>query len=260
MDYVRQLEEFYSSLDYNNLSTNAIAVYSILLHIASKTKFLKEFNVANTTLTSKCSLTIKQLQNARNELITKKYIAYKKGRNQNDAPKYSISILYNDSDTKTGQAEGQALGQPHRQPVRQALGQPLGYINTLHYNTTLDLFFNYINNSAQDFFENGKDKINLQDKAIIVMHLKKLGIFVEDTRILEVFTEVKLLEIKIFYWAIKEIYFSAYKVYLNKLTYNNLCLRFLKAKEYVATEEGIDLERLIAYFIKCVQTELKEGK
>ena len=85
MDYVRQLEEFYSSLDYNNLSTNAIAVYSVLLHIASKTKFLKEFNVANTTLISKCSLTIKQLQNARNELITKKYIAYKKGRNQNDA-------------------------------------------------------------------------------------------------------------------------------------------------------------------------------
>ena len=52
MDYVRQLEEFYSSLDYNNLSTNAIAVYSVLLHIASKTKFLKEFNVANTTLIS----------------------------------------------------------------------------------------------------------------------------------------------------------------------------------------------------------------
>ena len=129
-----------------------------------------------------------------------------------------------------------------------------------HANSSNNLFFNYINNSAQDFFENGKDKINLQDKAIIVMHLKKLGVFVEDTRILEVFTEIKLLEIKIFYWAIKEIYFSAYRVYLNKLTYNNLCLRFLKAKEYVATEEGIDLERMIAYFIKCLQTELKEGK
>lgn len=47
---------------------------------------------------------------------------------------------------------------------------------------------------------------------------------------------------------------------LNKLTYNNLCLRFLKAKEYIASKEGIDLERVIAYFIKCLQTELKEEK
>lgn len=260
MDYVRQLREFYSNLNFNKLSTKAMALYQAILNIADGANWIKELSIANITLMSICNLSIKELQNARNELITKKYIAYKKGRNQNDAPKYSISILYNDSNTKIGQAEGQALGQPHRQPVRQALGQPLGYINTLHYNTTLDLFFNYINNNAQDFFENGKDKLNFQDKAIIVMHLKKLGIFIEDTRILEMFTEVKLLEIKIFYWAIKEIYFSAYKVYLNKLTYNNLCLRFLKAKEYVATEEGIDLERLIAYFIKCLQTELKEGK
>ena len=53
---------------------------------------------------------------------------------------------------------------------------------------------------------------------------------------------------------------SAITKYLAELTYNNLCLRFLKAKEYIATEEGIDLERLIAYFIKCLQTEIKEGK
>ena len=74
------------------------------------------------------------------------------------------------------------------------------------------------------------------------------------------FTVNKLIETKIFYWAIKELYFSSYRALLNKLTYNNLCLRFLKSKEYVASENGIDLERVIAYFIKCLQTELKEEK
>lgn len=259
MNYIEQLDEFYSSLDYQNLSTNAIATYLILLHIDSKTGFMNEFSVANTTLTSKCNITIKQLQNARNELIIKKYIIYKKGRNQNEAPKYHLIRLYKICDVEKGQPHGQAEGQPLGQPHGQAEVQPLGYINTLHYNTTLDLFFNYIN-SSDDFFENEKDKINLQDKAIIVMHLKRLGLYVEDESVLELFTSDNLIQLKIFYWVIKELHFSAYRTLLNKLTYNNLCLRFLKAKQYVSSNKGIDIERLISYFIKCLQGELKEGK
>ncbi len=209
---------------------------------------------------STCSLTLKELQNARNELINKKFLEYKKGRNQIETPKYYVSTLYELDKEKIGQPEGQAEGMAMVRPLRQAQGMTQGYINTLHYITTLDYFFNYINNSAQDFFESENDKINLQDKAIIVMHLKRLGILVEDQSILELFTENKLIETKIFYWAIKEIYFSSYRIFLNKLTYNDLCLRFLKSKEYVSNEHGIDVERLIPYFIKCIQTELKSQK
>lgn len=260
MDYKKQLDEFYSTLDYQNLSTNAIAVYLLLLHIDSKTGFMNEFSVANTTLTSKIKLTTKKLQNARSELIIKKYIVYKKGGNQNNAPKYQIIKLYKDSNIKNGQPHGQLERQLYGQPHRQPEGMTQGYINTLHYDTTLDLFFNYINNSTQDFFENGKDKINFQDKAIIVMHLKRLGIFVENEAIIEMFTENKLMETKIFYWTIKELYFSAYRKSLNNLTYNGLCLRFLKSKEYVTSNDGVDIERLIPYFIKCIQAEIKGEK
>ena len=187
MNYIKQLDEFYSSLDYQNLSTNAIATYLMLLNIDSKTGFMNEFSVANTTLISKCNLTIKKLQDARNELILKKYIVYKKGRNQNDAPKYQIIKLYKEEQLKIGQPQGYAHGQPYGQPQRQADGLAKGYINTLHFITTLDLFFNYINNSSQNFFENEKDKINLQDKAIIVMHLKRLRSFRRGFRYFRVF-------------------------------------------------------------------------
>lgn len=258
MDYVKQLREFYSNLNFNKLTTKAMVLYQAILNIADGANWIKELSIANITLMSICNLSIKELQNARNELITKKYITYKKGRNQNEAPKYVIPILYKDDNNKIGQPERQAQGQAFGQPQRHPAGMTMGYIYTLHYNTTLDLFFNYINNSAQDFFESEKEKINLQDKAIIVMQLKRLGIFVDNTEILELFTEENLIRTKIFYWVIKELYFSAYKILLNTLTYNDLCLRYLKSKEYVASEEGVDIERLIAYFIKCLQTELKE--
>lgn len=174
MDYEKQLEAFYSNLNYNPISTNAMAIYQYVLFIAHIAKRNDQLSIANTRLMSICNLTLKQVQAARNELILKKYFDYKKGKNQNEAPKYSIPILYKNEHIEKGQALGQAEGMAHRQALGQAEGMTLGYINTLHYNTTLDLFFNYINNSTQDFFENEQDKINLQDKAIIVMHLKRL--------------------------------------------------------------------------------------
>ena len=79
MNYIKQLQEFYSTLDYRPLSTNAIAIYYILLHIANKLNWPDEFKVTNTILMSKCNrLNLSSLQRARNELITQKYIMYKK--------------------------------------------------------------------------------------------------------------------------------------------------------------------------------------
>ena len=75
----KQLFEFYSTLDFKPISSNAISIYLILLQIARKTDWLIEFKVSNTILLSKIkNLTISALQRARNELINNRYISYKK--------------------------------------------------------------------------------------------------------------------------------------------------------------------------------------
>ena len=78
MNYTRQLNEFYSNLDFRPISSNAIAIYGYMLHIASKLNWPCEFKIVNTTLMSKCNLNPSALQRARNELITNNYIKYKK--------------------------------------------------------------------------------------------------------------------------------------------------------------------------------------
>ncbi|MDY2736228.1 hypothetical protein [Intestinibacter sp.] len=79
IDIKKQLSEFYSTLDYKPISSNAISIYLILLQIDSNTDWLEEFKVTNTILMSKIkNLSISALQRARNELITNNYISYKK--------------------------------------------------------------------------------------------------------------------------------------------------------------------------------------
>lgn len=96
MNYIKQLNEFYSTLDYKPLSANSIAIYFVLLQVANKTGWIDKFKVANTVLMSKCDLNMQKLIRARNNLINQGYITYLKGKNQNDAPIYSIIKLYDD--------------------------------------------------------------------------------------------------------------------------------------------------------------------
>lgn len=79
IDLEKQLSEFYSTLDYKPISANAISIYLVLLEIACKTEWLREFKVTNTILMSKVKgLNISSLQRARNELINNQYILYRK--------------------------------------------------------------------------------------------------------------------------------------------------------------------------------------
>lgn len=94
MNYIKQLNEFYSTLDYKPLTANAIAVYTILLQIANKAGWIDKFRVANTVLMSKCNLDMQKLIRARSVLINQGYIEYFKGKNQTEAPTYRISKLY----------------------------------------------------------------------------------------------------------------------------------------------------------------------
>ncbi len=78
MNQEKQLEEFYSNLDFKPVSSNAIALYTIIMQIAKKSNWKNEIKIANSILLSKCRLSLSALQRARNELITNNYIQYKK--------------------------------------------------------------------------------------------------------------------------------------------------------------------------------------
>lgn len=89
MNYIQQLNGFYNFLPINPLSSNAICLYHVLLHINNKCMWIKEFTVANLTIQSLSGLSRQQLDRARNELIQKHFIWYKKGKG-NQAGKYLI--------------------------------------------------------------------------------------------------------------------------------------------------------------------------
>jgi len=78
MNIDKQLDEFYSMLDYRPVSSNAISLYAVILVIVKKAKWANDVKIRNSILTSKCKLSVSSLQRARNELITNDYIKYKK--------------------------------------------------------------------------------------------------------------------------------------------------------------------------------------
>lgn len=83
MKVEKQLDEFYSMLDYKPVSSNAISLYAVILIIVKNAKWANDVKITNSILTSKCKLSISAMQRARNELITNEYIKYKK-RKQSD--------------------------------------------------------------------------------------------------------------------------------------------------------------------------------
>lgn len=115
MNYIKQLNEFYNTLDYKPISANAISVYLVLFCIANKANWIDEFTVANITLLSKCKINMSAMQRARNELVQKEYITYQKGKNQNECSRYTIIKLY-----KFEQAGEQANEQADKQAGEQA--------------------------------------------------------------------------------------------------------------------------------------------
>lgn len=162
IDLEKQLSEFYSTLDFKPISANAISIYLVLLQIACKTDWLREFKVTNTILMSKVKgLNISALQRARNELINNQYISYKKGINQNDASTYTIIKLYNE------QFE-QADEQPNAQANAQADEQADEYIIT-----KLNLLFNYIYKGDSG----EKIGLNESDRECLIILLKRLEMY-----------------------------------------------------------------------------------
>lgn len=250
MNYIEQLNAFYSMLDYKPISSNAISLYSFILHVAYTLDTDYEFSIANSTLMSKLKLTIKELQNARSELINRNYIIYKKGRNQNIAPKYSVIDNRRYTKAEIGQPQGQPEGQPDGQPQGQPDGQPEGHIITILY-----LLFNYINKGENEKFF--KDISQSQRSGIRIL-LNKFNVLVENDNALKYYDDEKLLETQVQYYVVKELYFSPYKVLLEKLTKEEFTLKFLKTKKYVNLQED-NINKFINYFKKTLKEKVDRG-
>ena len=89
MNYIREMNSFYDWLLYNPLPTGAIALWHSIMAINNKAGWADEFTVANMVLQGMTGLSRQGLDRARNTLVQKGLISYKKGTS-NQAGKYKI--------------------------------------------------------------------------------------------------------------------------------------------------------------------------
>ncbi len=99
MNYLKQVNTFFELLIANPLSANAQCLYFNLLNINNRCNWSEEFTTANSTLMAFTNLNKQALYRARNELIQKKYIDFKKGVNQNQSGRYKIFEFVTAGDT-----------------------------------------------------------------------------------------------------------------------------------------------------------------
>ena len=114
MNYIKQVNEFNELLQLNPLHSSSQCLYHILLHINNRCNWISEFTVANTLLMSYTGLTLSSLQRARNNLIQKGFIRYKKGSG-NNAGTYKINLLYEFDQQSEQQSDQQSDQQSERQ-------------------------------------------------------------------------------------------------------------------------------------------------
>lgn len=99
MNYLKQVNTFFELLIANPLSANSQCLYFNLLNINNRCNWSEEFTTANSTLMAFTNLNKQALYRARNELIQKGYIDFKKGINQNQSGKYKIIEFVTAHDT-----------------------------------------------------------------------------------------------------------------------------------------------------------------
>ena len=99
MNYIKQMNQFYKVLSNNPLSSNAQCLYFFLLNKDNELGWIKEFTIANLIICGFTSLSRQALDRARNELVTKGYIKYRKGVS-NQAGKYLIVSFDTQDDTQ----------------------------------------------------------------------------------------------------------------------------------------------------------------
>lgn len=89
MNYIKQVNTFYKLIQDNPLSSNAQCLYNYLLNKCSELSWKSEFSVSNLIVCGFTNLSRQALDRARNELVQKGYIEYRKGYS-NQCGKYLI--------------------------------------------------------------------------------------------------------------------------------------------------------------------------
>ena len=142
----------------------------------------------------------------------------------------------------------QADEQPNTIPNTQANAQP-----DEHIITKLNLLFNYI------YKKESGAAIGLleKDRNSLITILSHLEMYVENTVAYDLMPADRFLDEKIMLWAVKEIYLSPHKVFLNNLKRDRFILRYQKTKKYITGKSDYKLEEIINYFIVCLHDELE---
>lgn len=122
--------------------------------------------------------------------------------------------------------------------------------NTKLNYTKLNLLFLYLIKEKEKF-----EYISEMDRDNIVRILEKLELYIQNYSSVP---EDRLLELKIQYWSITQLYFSPYRIYLDNLNTKNFIFRFLKSKEYCNYNDEKDLSKFVGYFIKTLREEIKQ--
>ena len=145
----------------------------------------------------------------------------------------------------------QADKQPNTMPNTQADRQP-----DEHIITKLNLLFNYI------YKKESGAKIGLleKDREPLIVSLKHLEMYVDNITAYELMSVDRFLDERIMLWAVKEIYQSPHKVFLNDLKRDKFVLRYQKTKKYITQKPDYKLEEIINYFIVCLHDELENGR
>ena len=99
MNYIKQVNAFYRVIQENPLSANAQCLYNYLLNKCSEFGWKSEFSISNLVVCGITSLSRQALDRARNELVQKGYLKYKKGYS-NQAGKYLIVSFDTQDDTQ----------------------------------------------------------------------------------------------------------------------------------------------------------------
>ena len=118
------------------------------------------------------------------------------------------------------------------------------------------VLFNYI-------YKNGSgEKIGLtqNDKSNLILIYSKLELYVNNSKAYELMSAERVLDEKIMLWAIKEIYLSPHKIYLNTLTRDKFILKYYKTKKYITEKENYKIKEIIDYFMVCLHDEMENRR
>lgn len=95
MNYIAQLKGFRKARLIKPLSANSICLYFILLEYVNEINFLPWFTAANSTLTGLSRLSDSALKRARNELMQKGFIQYRKGVGSQSGSYHIVDLCAN---------------------------------------------------------------------------------------------------------------------------------------------------------------------